>query len=595
MRVYPRGTVLYNREKAYSGINLISTAKDGALITKMDGTELKRYAVNPMPAKMIPNKNIMSVSSFRSSDFGVSDGIKLLEFDKNGKIVFDFDKFKYTEDRGYTSKWMARAHSDFQREGNSLGYYYPGEKIVENGKTLLLVHDEIVDSKISDKTLLDDVILEIDDEGNILWKFSFSEHFDELGFSEEAKNVIYRNPNLRITEKPLGNYLDVTSISTVGENKWFDQGDPRFHPDNILFTARAANIIGIVDKKRSRICYKLGPKFSDFKKVDPVVGSAFASIVPKGLPGEGNLLIFDNGGRCGYGSPTLTSQSGLLPFVRNYSRILEINPVTLSVNWSVDPRDFGFSIPINGYKFYSPYGGNLQRLPNGNTLITLATEGMVIEITNSKEIVWQWTCPYRTTTENLLKNNMIYRVYRYPYEYLNVDDFENEIEEIEDASYYKLKGAGSFKSVEVTNVARSELTNDIDPLSQESESVKDLVENKKIIKRNESQIKYVNQNYFDETINKEKAAIIIYGAQRCSHCKPLMEVMEVLLEEEFKEVNCYYMDLDKNKDFAEKYEIFQLPRVSFYSDGEKVYEFMGEKSYDEIAGLIEKYLLEVDE
>ena len=71
--------------------------------------------------------------------------------------------------------------------------------------------------------------------------------------------------------------------------------------------------------------------------------------------------------------------------------------------------------------------------------------------------------------------------------------------------------------------------------------------------------------------------------------------MEVLLEEEFKEVNCYYMDLDKNKDFAEKYEIFQLPRVSFYSDGEKVYEFMGEKSYDEIAGLIEKYLLEVDE
>ena len=149
--------------------------------------------------------------------------------------------------------------------------------------------------------------------------------------------------------------------------------------------------------------------------------------------------------------------------------------------------------------------------------------------------------------------------------------------------------------MELKKKKKRNLPNDLDPLSQESESVKDLVENKKIIKRNESQIKYVNQNYFDETINKEKAAIVIYGAQRCSHCEPLIEVMEVLLEEEFKEVNCYYMDLDKNKDFAEKYEIFQLPRVSFYSDGEKVYEFMGEKSYDEIAGLIEKYLLEVDE
>ena len=54
------------------------------------------------------------------------------------------------------------------------------------------------------------------------------------------------------------------------------------------------------------------------------------------------------------------------------------------------------------------------------------------------------------------------------------------------------------------------------------------------------------------------------------------------------------MDLDKNKSFAEKHEIFQLPRVSFYKDGEKVYEFMGEKSYDEIAGLIEEYLLELN-
>ena len=87
MRVYPRGTVLYKRDKAYNGINLISTAKDGALITKMDGTELRRYSVNPMPAKMLANNNIMSISSFRSSDFGVSDGIDLIEFDKNGNIT----------------------------------------------------------------------------------------------------------------------------------------------------------------------------------------------------------------------------------------------------------------------------------------------------------------------------------------------------------------------------------------------------------------------------------------------------------------------------------------------------------------------------
>ncbi|MDU7115574.1 MAG: thioredoxin family protein, partial [Peptoniphilus harei] len=217
----------------------------------------------------------------------------------------------------------------------------------------------------------------------------------------------------------------------------------------------------------------------------------------------------------------------------------------------------------------------------------------VIEITHTKEIVWQWTCPYRTTTENLLKNNMIYRVYRYPYDYLGVDESENKIQEIEDASYFKLKGAGDFKSVEITNVRGGKLSIDIDPLSQESESVKDLDENKKVIKRNESKIKYVTENHFDATIKNQRAAIIIFGAERCSHCEPLMEVMQVLLEEEFREVSCYYMDLDKNKDFAEKNEIFQLPRVSFYKEGKKVYEFLGEKSYDEIAELIEKYILEI--
>ena len=58
MRVYPRGTVVYEREKAYNGINLISTAKDGALITKMDGTAKGGIAVTiadeyDMPIKFL--------------------------------------------------------------------------------------------------------------------------------------------------------------------------------------------------------------------------------------------------------------------------------------------------------------------------------------------------------------------------------------------------------------------------------------------------------------------------------------------------------------------------------------------------------------
>ena len=37
-------------------------------------------------------------------------------------------------------------------------------------------------------------MIEVDWDGNILWKWSISEHFDELGFDEAAKNVLFRDP-----------------------------------------------------------------------------------------------------------------------------------------------------------------------------------------------------------------------------------------------------------------------------------------------------------------------------------------------------------------------------------------------------------------
>lgn len=593
MRIFPRSTTVYNKKLAYNGINLISTANDGALITSMDGTELKRFNLNPMPAKMMPNGNIISVNKFRSSDFGVSDGISLYEVDLDGNVVWNFDKHKYTHDKGHSSKWMARAHSDFQREGNSLGYFYEGQKIIKNPKTLILAHDRIKDKSITDKYILDDVILEVSQDGEILWKFSFSEHFDELGFSEDAKNVIYRNPNLKTTSVPVGNVFDVTSISTLGENKWYDQGDRRFHPDNILFTARAANIIGIIDRNKNKIVYKLGPNFTDFEKVGPVIGSTFASLIPKGLKGEGNLLIFDNGGTCGYGASNLYSRNGVLCYVRNYSRILEINPITLNVEFYLDPRDFGFSLPINGYKFYSPFGGNLQRLPNNNTLITLATEGMAIEVTEDKEIVWEWVSPYRSTKDKrLVRSNLIYRVYRYPYSYMNLENYvENDIEEI-DTPNFSLKGAGKYHGTKLIEVEGAKLTEDIDPLTQESELNSQINKTREIIRENLNTVKKVSSNNFKENIRDTSTFIALFGANRCLHCEPLMEMLTDLIDTEFKDIKAYYIDVDDNKALAENYKINSLPTTIFFKKGREVYRFLGEKPYDLIAEDLEKYILD---
>lgn len=44
--------------------------------------------------------------------------------------------------------------------------------------------------------------------------------------------------------------MHINSMSTLGPNHWYDEGDERFHPDNIIFDARNANILGIIDKKK---------------------------------------------------------------------------------------------------------------------------------------------------------------------------------------------------------------------------------------------------------------------------------------------------------------------------------------------------------
>ncbi len=210
--------------------------------------------------------------------------------------------------------------------------------------------------------------------------------------------------------------MHINSMSTIGPNKFYDQGDERFHPENIIWDARESNIIAIIDKKTGNIVWKLGPDYSspDVKHLGWIIGQHHAHIIPKGLPGEGNLLVFDNGGWAGYGLPNPASPYGSENAVRDHSRILEINPVTLEIEWQYTPTEAGYQAPLDSYRFYSPYISSAQRLPNGNTLITEGADGRIFEVTREHELVWEYISPYK----NNRNSNMVYRAYRVPYEWV---------------------------------------------------------------------------------------------------------------------------------------------------------------------------------
>ena len=309
----------------------------------------------------------------------------------------------------------ARQHHDYQREGNPVGYYVPGmDAKTDSGHTLLLCHHNVTDPRISLETLIDDCIIEVDWAGNILWRWNCHEHFHELGFDNIAKNALAR---CRAKDQCGFDWMHINCMSVLGPNKWYDAGDERFHPDNIIIDGRQTNILAIISKATGQIVWKLGPDYStkEARWIGQIIGQHHTHMIPQGLPGAGNILVFDNGGWGGYGLPDTITPTGERAIRRDYSRVLEIDPTTLKIVWQFTPSDMGHLMPFTAHHFYSPFISSAQRLPNGNTLITEGASGRLLEVTAAHQVVWEYISPYWGQEMPL---NMIYRAYRYPYDYV---------------------------------------------------------------------------------------------------------------------------------------------------------------------------------
>ncbi|WP_338542056.1 aryl-sulfate sulfotransferase [Paenibacillus tundrae] len=454
--IYPTGATVFQPEKAWSGYTIFQAGDEGVVLIDMNGREVRLWkGLIGFPAKLFPGGYVLGSTGRRDPKFGIQDNLDLVQVDWDGNIVWRYDGYEHIEDPGYEPLWYARQHHDYQREGNPVGYYAPGlVPKIGSGTTLILSHKNVNNPNISDKPLLDDTILEVDWQGNIIWEWAANEHFEELGFDEAARNVLFRDPNSRSFGHlggGVGDWLHINSASYVGPNRFYDAGDERFHPDNIIWDAREANIIAITDKRTGNIVWQLGPDYSrpEVKHIGWIIGQHHAHIIPKGLPGEGNLLVFDNGGWAGYGLPNPASPIGLKSAVRDHSRVLEIDPVTLEIIWQYTPAEAGFSVPTDSYKFYSPYISSAQRLANGNTLITEGSNGRLFEVTREHELVWEYISPYW----NGRNTNMVYRSYRVPYSWVpQLDRPEETAIEPISVENYRVPGAASKGAESVVSV-----------------------------------------------------------------------------------------------------------------------------------------------
>jgi hypothetical protein len=384
----------------------------GAVLIDMNGRTVRYWKQfeggSGGPVRVLPGGTIIGALGRRPPH---QESLAVAQFDWQDTPIWQFDRAEQVTTRDGRTQWSARQHHDWQREGFPAGYYSPDADPVARGRTLILAHKNLTNAAIAERPLEDDYLYEVDWDGKVVWEWLANQHVDELGFSPAARETI-RTAAVFNKARNSVDWLHVNSATYVGPNRWYDAGDQRFHPQHVLISSRQANIIAIVARD-GRIVWRTGPDYRDSdasRALGQTVGEHHPHIIPKGLPGAGNLLVFDNGGAAGYGEATPSAPDGVGGVGRAYSRVVEFNPVTLTKVWE-------YSVPgAESYRFFSHYVSSAQRLANGNTLITEGADGRLFEVTPQGEIVWEYVSPY--FTEAPTPSNRVYRAYRLPYSWV---------------------------------------------------------------------------------------------------------------------------------------------------------------------------------
>ncbi len=123
--------------------------------------------------------------------------------------------------------------------------------------------------------------------------------------------------------------------------------------------------------------------------------------IPQGIAGQGNLLLFNN--------RHSNNNSAALEFT---PPINEDGSYTINNNEPFGPENWTWLYQSN---FFSDVQSGAFRQPNGNTLITVADDSFMFEVSYVGEVVWTYTVPGSN-------NQMVPRAQKYGYDY-----FDNQI------------------------------------------------------------------------------------------------------------------------------------------------------------------------
>ncbi len=415
--VFPTGVTLYDPSRAWNGYVLFGSPDGTSHLIDMNGNEVHAWPFLGFPSELLaPDRAhgekghiLVQLSSTEPGPWsGIFNNKTFGELDWDGNVVWSWGE--------QAPGGAARQNHDWHR--------------LANGNTLIVSSLEQTIPAITNEAITDQVIYEITPVGEIVWKWTVGDHIDEFGISQEGFEYLSRF--VKQLDAHNGGFITINNMEVIGPNRWFAAGDQRFHPDNLVIDSREGNFIAIIEKATGKIVWRLGPDFPDSKNsphsrlqnpqvprsVDQIIGQHDAHIIPEGLPGAGNLLVFDNQGSAGFPPAYLGMFTG--------SRVLEIDPIDRTILWQYTGESSGQPV----WSFHSSFISSARRLPNGNTLIDEGMYGRIFQITPEGDIVWEYVSPYfgqvPLRAGKVLSSNWVYRAQPVPYDWVPADTARSE-------------------------------------------------------------------------------------------------------------------------------------------------------------------------